>query len=178
MAGIAGNDATYWRQFDQTHVTHSAAHYLMAVHGLRKQFGYARSTDVAEKLEVSRGAASMALAQLKKRGLLEEDAHRFLLLSEEGHRIVHEVERNFAVLASFFEEVLGASKDAAHADACKMEHLLSLETGRRLVRLMKLIVGDHAQAARLREALARSGKDTEERPTCPLCGVERPAEHE
>lgn len=178
MAGTTANDATYWRQFDQTHVTHSAAHYLMAVHGLHKEFGYARSTDVADKLDVSRGAASMALAQLKKRGLLEEDAHRFLLLSDEGHRIVHEVERNFAVLASFFEEVLGASKDAAHADACKMEHLLSLETGRRLVRLMKLIVGDREQAARLREALARGARDSEERMCCPLCGMERPAADE
>ena len=170
MAKPLDNDAAYWRAFDQTRVTHSAAHYLMAIHGLHKEFGYARATDVAAKLEVSRGAASLALAQLKKRELVEEDAHRILLLTEDGHRIVHEVERNFAVLAAFFQNILGASKEAAHADACKMEHLLSLETGRRLVRLMKMVMEDPVQTERVRHALALSEKDENNWMHCPICG--------
>lgn len=170
MAKPLDNDAAYWRAFDQTRVSHSAAHYLMAIHGLRREFGYARATDVAAKLEVSRGAASLALAQLKKRGLVEEDLHRLLLLTEDGHRIVHEVERNFAVLAAFFQNVLGASRETAHADACKMEHLLSLETGRRLIRLMRMVMEDREQAVRVREALALSDKETADWYSCPVCG--------
>ena len=170
MAKPLDNDAAYWRAFDQTRVTHSAAHYLMAIHGLHKEFGYARATDVAAKLEVSRGAASLALAQLKKRDLVEEDAHRILLLTEDGHRIVHEIERNFAVLAAFFQNILGASQEAAHADACKMEHLLSLETGRRLVNLMRMVMEDPVQTERVRHALALSETGDNDWLHCPICG--------
>ena len=55
------NDSSYWREFEQNELTHSAAHYLMAIDSLREELGYARVTDVADKLEVSRGAASMRM---------------------------------------------------------------------------------------------------------------------
>ena len=89
------NDSSYWREFGRNRVTHSSAHYLMAIDKLREEFGYARATDVAERLEVSRGAASMAVTQLKKRGWVTEDPHRFLLLTEEGKRLADRVEQNF-----------------------------------------------------------------------------------
>lgn len=121
-------------------VTHSAAHYLMAIHQLREEYGYARVTDVAEHLQVTRGAASMAMAHLKRRKLTTEDPRRFLLLTEKGHRTVHDLERNYEVLRQFLETVLGLPEDVAHADACKMEHLLSMETGRRLLWLIERVM--------------------------------------
>ncbi len=78
------NDGSVWRAFDDAELTHSAAHYLMAVMHLREEFGYARVTDVAEYLKVSRGAASRAVAMLKERNWLEEDPHRMLLMTEDG----------------------------------------------------------------------------------------------
>ena len=90
-------------------------------------------------LEVSRGAASMALAQLKKRGWVGEDPNRFLLLTDEGKRITRLVEHNFETLARFFEQILGADRDTAFSDACKMEHLMSMDTGRRMMALMRYL---------------------------------------
>lgn len=166
------NDSSYWREFDRNDITHSAAHYLMAIDSLREMQGYARVTDVAGVLEISRGAASMAIAHLKKRGWVLEDQNRFLLLSEDGHHIAHLVEHNFRILSRFFEEVLGVSKDVALADACKMEHLMSLETGRRMVWLMRYILSDTARAGEVQRAMGcfQSGCDNAE--TCPLCGTE------
>ncbi len=149
-----GNDSSCWREFDRSPVTHSAAHYLMAVDALRREFGYARITDVARRLEVTRGAASMAVAQLKRRALVAEDPHRFLLLTAKGARLVRQVEQNFGILSRFLEEVIGVSSDVAHADACKMEHLLSLQTGRRLVDFMQAALSDTSASERV----------------CPLCG--------
>ena len=54
------NDSSHWREFENNQVTHSAAHYLMAIDHLHEEFGYARVTNVADVLEISRGAASMA----------------------------------------------------------------------------------------------------------------------
>ena len=133
------NDAAYWREFEKNELTHSAAHYLMAIDSLRDEFGYARVTDVADKLEVSRGAASMSIAHLKKRGWVKEDPNRFLLLAEEGQAMAKIVEKNFRILSKFFGDLLGSPKDVAFSDACKMEHLLSPETSRRLELMMDYI---------------------------------------
>jgi Mn-dependent DtxR family transcriptional regulator len=168
---LEGNDGSHWRDFEENVLTHSMAHYLMAIDSLRNEYGYARATDVADFLSVSRGAASMALNQLKKRGWVAEDPNRFLLLTEEGKQIATLVEQNFFILSKFFEEMLGVDKDTAMSDACKMEHLMSMETGKRLVWLMRYVMSDPAIAANIRETMAdfRYGcepSDTE----CPICG--------
>ncbi len=147
------NDAAHWREFERNTLSHSMAHYLMAIDNLRTDLGYARATDVAEMLEVSRGAASMALSQLKKRGWVGEDPNRFLLLTEEGKRIAHLVEQNYRVLSRFFEEVLGVDNDAAIIDACKMEHLMSIETGQRLLALMRYLLSEDDLAVKVRDKM-------------------------
>ena len=136
------NDSAYWREFEKNQLTHSAAHYLMAIDSLREELGYALVTDVADKLEVSRGAASMSIAHLKKRGWVKEDPNRFLLLAEDGRAMANIVEHNFRILSKFFGEVLGLSKDVASGDACKMEHLMSIETGRHMIELTNFMGSD------------------------------------
>ncbi len=167
------NDAAiehaFWREFQKNDITHSAAHYLMAIDSLREQNGYARVTDVADLLEVTRGAASVSIAQLKKRAWVKEDKHRFLLLTEEGQEMARLVEQNFKILSRFFEEVLGVSKPVALSDACKMEHLLSLETGRKLVWLMRYILSHEHTATEIQQAMKCFKPGCESTETCPLC---------
>ncbi|MBX7255115.1 MAG: metal-dependent transcriptional regulator [Candidatus Hydrogenedentes bacterium] len=163
------NDSTYWREFEKNDVTHSAAHYLMAIDALKDEFGYARVTDVSRMLEVSRGAASMSISQLKKRGWVTEDPNRFLLLTEEGREIARLVEHNFRILSKFFQEVLGVSPNVALSDACKMEHLMSLETGRRMVWLMRYILSDESRAAKIHDVMACFKPGCESVEQCPLC---------
>lgn len=167
-----GNDSSHWREFENNPLSHSMAHYLMAIDSLRAEFGYARSTDVAEMLEVSRGAASMALQQLKKRGWVAEDPNRFLLLTEEGKRIAGLVENNFVILSKFFENVLHIDKDVALGDACKMEHLMSIETGQRLLALVRFLLSEDPAAARVRCEIEKikAGCDQPSVEDCPICG--------
>lgn len=128
-----------WKESAQSPLSHSRVHYLMAIETLRAELGYARTTDIADMLEVSRGASSMALAQLKKRGWVTEDPNRFLLLTEEGRRITQLVFGNFNILKRFFEEVLGLQGAEAEACACKMEHLISFNAGERIALLTELV---------------------------------------
>ena len=163
------NDSQYWREFEKNELTHSAAHYLMAIDSLREKLGYARVTDVAEKLKVSRGAASMSIAHLKKRGWVKEDPNRFLLLAEEGEHMANIVEHNFRILTKFFEDVLGAPQDVAFTDACKMEHLMSLEIGNRLLRLMHFLQGDAKQYKKFQDFIAEEFKICDDPESCPIC---------
>ncbi|MCH7910065.1 MAG: metal-dependent transcriptional regulator [Candidatus Hydrogenedentes bacterium] len=163
------NDSAYWREFEKNQLTHSAAHYLMAIDSLRGDLGYARKTDVADMLEVTRSAASMSIAHLMKRGWVEEDPNGFLLLSDEGHAMANLVEHNFRILSTFFEEVLGVTLTYARGDACKMEHLMSLDTGRRLVWLMRYIMGDETRAAQINDVMSCYRPGCEAVDQCPLC---------
>lgn len=162
MVNNEPNNASYWREFEKNRVTHSAAHYLMAIDALRSELGYARATDVADRLDVTRAAASAALTQLKKRELVTEDPNRFLLLTEEGTRVVDQVERNFRTLSRFFEEMLEVSPETAQADACKIEHLMSPETSQKLLKLVKFLLGNSGRAMLIRDALAHYDEYTGE----------------
>ena len=163
------NDSAYWREFEKNELTHSAAHYLMAIDSLREDLGYARVTDVAEKLEVSRGAASMFITQLKKRGWVKEDPNRFLLLSDKGEAVVNLVEHNFRIVSRFFTDFLKVEKDIAFADACKIEHLLSLDTGKRLLGLMHFLEAYAKLRGQMNEFLASGKSQCEDIEGCPIC---------
>lgn len=163
------NDSAYWREFEKNELTHSAAHYLMAIDSLREELGYARVTDVADKLEVSRGAASMSIALLKKRGWVKEDPNRFLLLADDGRAMANIVEHNFRILSKFFGDILGLSKDTASGDACKMEHLMSLETGRHLIELINFMESDPDFLKRFAKFDSEENHSCSEKDDCPIC---------
>lgn len=142
-----------WREYTYSNLSHSRAHYLLAIESLRDGLGYARTTDVAEMLEVSRGAASMALSQLKKRGWVTEDPNRFLLLTAEGKKMTRLVSRNYEVLRSFFESVLGLSSELATEEACKMEHLITVETSDLLGKFNQVLTGSPALLDKIKKQM-------------------------
>ena len=90
-----------WKTYEENLLTHSAAHYLMTIHELLAMQGYARVTDIAKRLNITRGSCSISLKPLKKRGLVVEDQNKFLSLSEEGRRLAEVVEKNRRILEEY-----------------------------------------------------------------------------
>lgn len=137
------NDMTKKGGVAHTHdheLTHSMVHYLLTIHKLKEERGYARVTDIAKDLGLTKGSVSTAVNNLKKKELIEEDESKFLSLSKEGHKHVHDILSNRTLLYYFFKDVVGISDEAAHQDSCLMEHLLSGESRQKLFRFMKLII--------------------------------------
>ena len=62
-------------------LTHSMVHYLFSIHKLKEKNGYARVTDVAKELNLTKGSVSIALSGLKKKELVVEDENKFFSLS-------------------------------------------------------------------------------------------------
>jgi Mn-dependent DtxR family transcriptional regulator len=139
-------DNTVWKCFEENILTHSAAHYLMTIKELLNRQGYARITDIAERLNITRGSCSISIKALKNRGWVLEDKNRFLHLSKEGHRLAALVERNDELLETFFRDILGISPEQAKIDACKVEHLLSMETTMKLAGFIKYTASDSSIA--------------------------------
>ena len=118
-------------------LTHSMAHYLLTIHKLKEMKGYARVTDIAKDMGLTKGCVSTALNNLKKRDLVVEDESKFLSLSEAGHEEVHSILSNRTLLYYFLKDFLGVDDEVAHKDSCLMEHLLSEETREKFFNFMK-----------------------------------------
>ena len=118
-------------------LTHSMAHYLLTIHKLKEDKGYARVTDIAKELGLTKGSVSTALNNLKKRDLVLEDESKFLSLSKIGHHEVHRILTVRTLMYYFLKDVLDVEEDIAHQDSCLVEHLLSPETGKGLFTFMR-----------------------------------------
>jgi Mn-dependent DtxR family transcriptional regulator len=121
-----------WKQFEENDITHSAAHHLLAIMELKKTRGYARVTDVAKFLNITTGSASANLKSLKAKKLVLEDDNRFLSLSEKGQKLAELVIMRKEVIREFLTNVLKVSPEQAEIDACKTEHLLSIESATKM----------------------------------------------
>jgi DtxR family Mn-dependent transcriptional regulator len=125
----------------ESELTHSMAHYLLTIHKLKEEKGYARVTDIAKDMGLTKGSVSTALNNLKKRELVDEDESKFLSLSTLGHNEVHAILTSRTLLYYFLKDVLGVKEETAHQDSCLMEHLLSSETR---VNFFKYLKSNHS----------------------------------
>lgn len=119
-------------------LSHSMVHYLLTIHKLKERRGFARVTDIAKDLGLTKGSVSTALTNLRKKNLVkEEEDCKFLILTEKGHQEVHKILSSRTLLYYFLKDFLGVSEHVASSDACYMEHLMSSETREKFFLFMK-----------------------------------------
>ncbi len=126
---------------EELSLSHSMVHYLLTIHKLKESRGFARVTDIAKDLGLTKGSVSTALNNLKKRGLIiEEEDCKFLILTDAGHDEVHRILSSRTLLFYFLRDVVGVDEETAHKDSCLMEHLMSNETNEKFFKFMKKLV--------------------------------------
>lgn len=134
-----------WKQFDDNSLTHSAAHHLFAIHELGGKYGgWARVSDIARFLGITRGSVSISLRGLKERGLVLTGEHHLVRLSPQGEKMVASVTARRTALVMFLSQVLGMTDKQAEVDSCKIEHLVSPHMSERLVHFMKFLTTTNA----------------------------------
>ena len=109
----------------------SGEDYLEAILVLQKQKGMVRSVDMARHMDVSKPSVCHAVATLKNGGFLTMDDGFFLHLTNIGREVAEQIYEKHR----FFTERLiaaGVDSEIAEADACRIEHVISEESFRRL----------------------------------------------
>lgn len=109
----------------------SGEDYLEAILVLQKQKGMVRSVDVARHMNVSKPSVCYAVATLKNGGFLTMDDGFFLHLTNIGREVAEQIYEKHR----FFTERLiaaGVDPETAERDACRIEHVISEESFRRL----------------------------------------------
>jgi len=148
-----------WREFERNEVTHSAAHYLLAVAAVGKSGRDPRAVDIARLLSVSRAAVSLQVRALRDSGLIDVgDDHR-IHLTRIGADLVARIASKREVLRLFFVDVLGVDPETAERDACKIEHLISEQSGAAMVRFISCLRADEATLAGLVERVRATAAD-------------------
>lgn len=159
-----------WKEFDANELTHSAAHHLLAIQELGAKYGgWARVSDIARQLGITRGSVSISLRTLKARALVETDEHRMVQLSQHGKDVVDAVLAKRAALKAFLSEVLGLTEQQADVDSCKIEHLVSEQTAGRLVEFMRFLASSNPEARDLLQQFRRYEADCNEEGNCGIC---------
>ena len=114
----------------------SGEDYLEAVLVLQKEKGMVRSVDVARHLEVTKPSVCHAVATLRDGGFLTMGSDYFLHLTDVGRKVAEQIYEKHR----FFTERLieaGVDPETAERDACRIEHVISDESFRRLKAVAK-----------------------------------------
>lgn len=105
----------------------SAEDYLEQILILLEEKGYARSTDIAESLGVTKPSVSVAMKKLREGGYISMEKGGLISLTDKGYPIARRTYDRHLTLTKFFVS-LGVEEGIARRDACKIEHDISEES--------------------------------------------------
>ena len=106
--------------------------YLKEIYKIQASGEKPTTTAIAKRMGVAPSSATSMLKKLAVLGLAEHAPYRGIELSNAGTKIALEVIRHHRLLEQYLAETLGLSIDAVHAEADKLEHVLSEELEARI----------------------------------------------
>ncbi|MCD8015761.1 MAG: metal-dependent transcriptional regulator [Lachnospiraceae bacterium] len=105
--------------------------YLEAIYIVNQRNGYCRSVDLAEQLGYSKASVSVAVSKMKADGLLLVGHAGLLELTSEGEKTAKYTLQKHMLLRKLLRDI-GVEEQQADLEACKIEHIISEETFRKL----------------------------------------------
>lgn len=118
-------------------ISSSMEMYLETVLLLEKDADVVRLTDVANKLGVSKASANRAQGVLKDAGFIMHKRYGTISLTDKGREAANEVYSRHVMFKEFLMNVLDIDEKTAEQDACRMEHVVSEETMKKLTEFLK-----------------------------------------
>jgi DtxR family Mn-dependent transcriptional regulator len=143
----------------KTDLTASLEDYLEAIYNVADDSGQARSTDVAEVLDVSKASVTGACRILRQKGLIEYKPYEALRLTEQGRSVASEVQKRHDLLTDFFTNILGVDIKTAQQAACEAEHSMGPKISSKLIKFMEFVGRKHGQKSSLVEQFRRYCED-------------------
>ena len=102
----------------------SAENYLETIFVLRQSGNRVRSIDIVNELGFSKPSVSVAMKNLREKGLIEIDGDGYITLTIDGQQIAESMYERHMLISDWLI-FLGVDKKIAVNDACKMEHAMS-----------------------------------------------------
>lgn len=115
-------------------VTHAIEDYLKVIYELTVSGERATTNALAERLNVAPASVSGMIKRLAaaEPALVKYKKHRGVVLTPHGNRIALEVIRHHRLLELFLHRTLGYNWDEVHAEADRLEHVISEDLEERI----------------------------------------------
>ncbi len=98
--------------------------YLETIFILSREKSQVRSIDIANEMGFSKPSVSRAVGILRDGGFISVDSNGFIVLTDAGLEYAEKIYERHTVLTSFLIG-LGVDEETACEDACRMEHVVS-----------------------------------------------------
>ena len=109
-------------------IQESGENYLETILILQNKNGFVRSIDVATELDFAKPSISRAMGILKKAELITMENNGHIKLTEKGYKKATEIYERHGVISDYLINALGVSRETADRDACRIEHIISIES--------------------------------------------------
>jgi DtxR family Mn-dependent transcriptional regulator len=118
----------------RAHLTDSIEDYLKAIYEITLEDERASTNQIAARMDVEPASVTGMLKRLAANDppLVEYQKHRGAQLTDDGERAALEIIRHHRLLELFLHETLGFSWDQVHAEADRLEHVISEEFEERI----------------------------------------------
>lgn len=96
--------------------------------------GFATTSDVSKRLEVTLATVSEMASRLRARGYLEHEPYKEFLLTPQGEKVARSVVKRHRIISDLIS-IIGVDPKTAYVDTEGIEHHVHPDTVRRLERL-------------------------------------------
>lgn len=110
--------------------------YLRTIYELLEEGVQPLRARIAERLHQSGPTVSQTVARMERDGLLVVEPDRTIKLTPTGAKLARDVMRKHRLAECLLIEVIGLEWDKVHDEACRWEHVISLDVEKRLVEIL------------------------------------------
>ncbi len=110
--------------------------YLRTVYELLEEGVQPLRARIAERLHQSGPTVSQTVARMERDGLLVVDPDRTIRLTRTGAKLARDVMRKHRLAECLLTEVIGLEWEKVHDEACRWEHVISVDVEQRLVQIL------------------------------------------
>ncbi len=112
--------------------------YLKVIYDLTERYGRAATSQIAEQLDVKPASVTGMIQKMaqEEAPLVVYKKHQGVTLTPAGEIAALEIMRHHRLLELFLHEILGYSWDEVHAEAERLEHVISEDMERRIANVL------------------------------------------
>lgn len=112
--------------------------YVETIYILEKRNGFAKTGQISSEMGIQSSSVTEMLQKLQEQGVIQYKPYKGALLTETGKKLATELMKKHKIIADFLE-IIGVERELAEADACQIEHHVTLITMQRLGKFVEFI---------------------------------------
>ncbi len=128
--------------------TRNREDYLISILRLTEGQSAIKTTELSTFMNISPASVTEMVKILSNEGLVEYEKYKGVKLTESGLHVARQVRKKHHVMEHFLMDILNLDHDAAHEEACKMEHAISDESAVKMCKMFGIPVDDDCKSCK------------------------------